>query len=76
VPAGGPGWGGARQEEDVDKDIEAEGGEGVAGVVVVPHADLDRRHDGGVEEQDAAEEHLALHEGRERVDEPAGGGRR
>ncbi len=45
-------------EEGVDEDVEVEGGEGVAGVVVVPHADLHRHDDGGVEQQHPAEEHL------------------
>jgi hypothetical protein len=46
-------------EESVDDDVEVEGGERVAWVVVVPHADLHWCDDGGVEEKDAAADHLA-----------------
>ncbi len=35
------------QEEGVNEDVEAQGGEDVARVVVVPEAELDRDDDGG-----------------------------
>mmetsp|Transcript_55770 Transcript_55770/g.116679 ORF Transcript_55770/g.116679 Transcript_55770/m.116679 type:complete len:407 (+) Transcript_55770:1051-2271(+) len=60
-----------RQEEGVDEDVELQRREPVAGVVVGPHADLDGGHDGRVEQQQPADENLALHEGRQRMDEPA-----
>ncbi len=42
------------QEEGVDEDVEEEGGEVVAGVVVGPEAELDRDDDGRVDQQDSA----------------------
>ena len=56
--------GGARDHEKaVDDDVEVEGGESVARVVVVPEADLEG-HDGGrVEQQQHAEQHLAWKHG-------------
>ena len=44
----------SHHEEAVDDDVEGQGGELVAGVVVVPHADLDGDDDGGVEEEHRA----------------------
>jgi hypothetical protein len=44
------------QEEGVDEEVEVEGGEYVAGVVVVPDADLKRNDDGRIEEENPADE--------------------
>jgi hypothetical protein len=43
------------QEECVHAHFEAKKGEGVARVRIVPHADLERHHDGRVEQQQAAD---------------------
>ena len=46
-------------EEAVDEDVEAKCGEGVARVVVVPHADLHGADEAGVEEEEPADQELA-----------------
>ena len=56
-------------EEGVDEHVEAQGGENVAGVRVVPHADLERNYHGRVEQQRRAdEEHHCGKEGKVRRD--------
>ena len=45
---------GMDQEEAVNDDVEGQRGKGVAGVVVAPHADLDRHDDRRVEEEQPA----------------------
>ena len=54
---------GGDHEESVDDNIKVEGGELVARVVVVPHADLHGRDDGRVEKEEAAADHLACTSG-------------
>jgi hypothetical protein len=51
-------------EEDVDEHVEAQRGENVARVRVVPHADLERNHHGRVEQQDRADEEHHCRAGR------------
>eukprot|EP00291_Cryptomonas_curvata_P002889 CAMPEP_0172193660 /NCGR_PEP_ID=MMETSP1050-20130122/25096_1 /TAXON_ID=233186 /ORGANISM="Cryptomonas curvata, Strain CCAP979/52" /LENGTH=165 /DNA_ID=CAMNT_0012869277 /DNA_START=144 /DNA_END=637 /DNA_ORIENTATION=+ len=59
------------QEEDVDKRVEVERGDAVAGVVVVPEADLDGGDAGRVQEEQGVAQHHRLHESRTRIDQPA-----
>ncbi len=58
-------WVGGDHKECVDDDVEVEGRERVARVVIVPHADLHGRDDGGVEEEEVAADHHACECGRQ-----------
>ena len=55
------------EEEAVDEDVEVEGGEAVARVVVVPHADLHGRHHRRVQQQHPAHHHLPCRANRARA---------
>ncbi len=49
-------------EEAVYEDVEVKGGEGVARVVIVPHAYLHRDEECGVEQEESADYELACNE--------------